>query len=329
MIRIASAGGVAFLLSTALTRAVLLHPNLSNRFIVPPATDRWHTMPTPSFGGVPMFIAFVFTLVVSDGLGDSVARSMLVGAGIVFAAGLADDLLDTSPSYKLIAQFAGALTLTLMAQGVHQLSLPHLVLAVLLIVLISNSVNLLDNMDGLAGSTTLVSLVIVLPLVASAGQDGLALVSAVTAASVFGFLLFNVSPAKVFMGDAGSLWLGLIVAGTVALADYGDRRLVPIVAMTILAIPLIDTGTVILSRLRHGLSIMRGGRDHLSHRLARLGLTDKQTVGVMTAAAAICGLTALGEPFLSTPIWLGAIVVLWVCLAGLVTASLRIPVYQE
>lgn len=276
-----------------------------------------------------MFIAFVFTLVVSDGLGDSVARSMLVGAGIVFAAGLADDLLDTSPSYKLIAQFAGALTLTLMAQGVHQLSLPHLVLTVLLIVLISNSVNLLDNMDGLAGSTTLVSLVIVLPLVASAGQDGLALVSAVTAASVFGFLLFNVSPAKVFMGDAGSLWLGLILAGTVALADYGDRRLVPIVAMTILAIPLIDTGTVILSRLRHGSSIMRGGRDHLSHRLARLGLTDKQTVGVMTAAAAICGLTALGEPFLSTPIWLGAIVVLWVCLAGLVTASLRIPVYQE
>jgi UDP-GlcNAc:undecaprenyl-phosphate GlcNAc-1-phosphate transferase len=131
------------------------------------------------------------------------------------------------------------------------------------------------------------------------------------------------------MGDAGSLWLGLFVGAFVVFGDYGGGSFSPLVSITVLAVPLLDTATVVFSRLRQGYPITRGGRDHLSHRLVRLGLSDKQAVRVLTGAAVLCGVVAVGEAFLPTSIWLILIGMVWVGLGALAARLLQVPVYQN
>ena len=275
-----------------------------------------------------MFLGVAVAMIATGGFGNQVVLALVLGTGVLLVVGLLDDLTDISPFTKLAGQMAGALTVIAVGAEVVQITVVVAIVAVAWIVLIANSVNLLDNMDGLAGSTSAASLMIMLPIVVATGQEGLALVTAAVIGAVVGFLMFNLNPAKVFMGDAGSLPLGLILAAVVAFADYGDRRFTPLVAITVLAVPLLDTATVVLSRLQHGFSIMHGGRDHLSHRLASLGLSDKQTVWTLAFAATICGLTAVGEVILPSSIWLVALGVLWAGLLILTAALLRIPVYQ-
>lgn len=327
--RIIVAGFLALLLCAGLIRIALSSPRIRDRAIADPVADRWHSSPTPSLGGVPMFIAFAVATLAFGGFDDPLARALLLGAATVFIVGFLDDLRNVSPRVKLGGQVAGALAVMLTANIDGSVSLASTGLIVLWIVLISNSVNLVDNMDGLAGSTTAASIIVILPVVIGSDQDGLSLASAAALGAVLGFLLFNSSPARVFMGDAGSLWLGLVVASIVALTDYGERRWAPLVAITILAVPLLDTATVIVSRLREGFSIMRGGRDHLSHRLVRRGLSDTQSVRVLTALAILSGLIAVAEPVFSTPAWFASVGVLWAGLIALATVLLRVPVYQE
>jgi UDP-GlcNAc:undecaprenyl-phosphate GlcNAc-1-phosphate transferase len=321
-------GVLAFLLSAGLIRIALTSPRIRDRAVADPVADRWHTAPTPSFGGVPMFIAFAAAALILGGLENPLPRAILAGATVVFVVGFLDDLKTVSPAAKLTGQIAGALAVIFTASGEFD-TLIGAAAVVLWIVLMSNSVNLLDNMDGLAGSTTTASIIVILPLMISADQDGLALTAGAALGAVMGFLLFNWSPARVFMGDAGSLWLGLVVASIVALTDYGERRFAPLIAVTILAVPLLDTATVVISRLRNGFSIMRGGSDHLSHRLVRQGLSDRLAVIVLTAVAAVSGVIAVAEPVLSTPTWLLTVGVLWAGLISLGIALLRVPVYQE
>jgi UDP-GlcNAc:undecaprenyl-phosphate GlcNAc-1-phosphate transferase len=320
---------LAAFVCAGLIRIALASPRIRNKAVANPVSDRWHITPTPSFGGVPMFVAFVATTLVLGGLNDAVTRALLLGAAAVFVVGFVDDLKGVSPSLKLAGQIAGALAVMLTVSSDRSESVVAVGVAVLWIVLISNSVNLVDNMDGLAAGTATASLIVILPVVVGADQEGLSLVTGAVLGAVLGFLLFNRSPARVFMGDAGSLWLGLVIASIVALADYGDRRSAPLVAVTIMAVPLLDTATVVISRLRNGFSIMRGGSDHLSHRLAKRGLSDSQSVGVLTALAAVSGLVAIAEPVLSTPGWFALVGVTWAGLIACASALLRVAVYQE
>ena len=322
-------GSLAFVVSAVLIRFVLLSPMVRERIVAAPVAHRWHETPTPSFAGIPMFIAVVAAVVVGGGLDEPIAVALLVGAGVLFLTGLIDDIADIKPLTKLAGQATGAVAAVAIAAPPLELTLFQALLTVGWIVLIANSVNLLDNMDGLAGGTSRASLLVVLPVVVTAGLDGLALVVVAVAGATAGFLVFNVNPAKVFMGDTGSLWLGLVLASTVAFTGLAELRMTPLVAVTILAVPLVDTASVIYARIKNGRSIMIGGRDHLSHRLVRLGLSEKKAVLVLNLAAAACGAIGVSTVLLPTFIWVLAVLTVWIGLVAVVSRLLRVPVYQE
>ena len=323
------AAGLAFVVSAVLIRFVLLSPSVRERIVAAPVAHRWHDTPTPSFAGIPMFIAVVVAVFVGGGLGEPVANALVVGAGVLFVTGLVDDIADIRPLTKLAGQTTGAVAAVAIAAPPLGLTLFQSLVTVAWIILIANSVNLLDNMDGLAGGTSLVSLLVILPVVIVAGLDSLAIVVVAVAGATAGFLLFNVNPAKVFMGDTGSLWLGLVLASTVAFTGLAELRMTPLVAATILAVPLVDTASVIYARTRSGRSIMTGGRDHLSHRLVRLGLSEKKAVLVLNLAALACGAIGVSTVLLPTFVWVLAVIAVWVGLVAAAGRLLRIPVYQE
>lgn len=276
-----------------------------------------------------MFVGVLAAVLVGGGLGEPIAVALMAGAAVLFLTGLIDDVYDISPSIKLAGQGAGALATVAIAGPSLGLSLFQAAAIAAWLVLIANSVNLLDNMDGLAGGTSLVSLIVILPIVVAAGLTGPTVVVAAVAGSVAGFLVFNRHPARVFMGDTGSLWLGLTVAGTVAFAGQGELAFAPLAAATVLAVPLVDTGTVIYARLKTGRSITIGGRDHLSHRLVRLGLSDRQAVLVLNVAAAVCGIIGVSAAFLPTLVWILTVAGAWTALMAAAGRLLRVPVYQE
>lgn len=321
--------GLAFVVSAALIRFVLLSPMVRDRIVAAPVGHRWHEKPTPSFGGVPMFIAVVAAVLAGGGLDEPVAVGLVVGAGVLFLTGLVDDISDIRPVTKLAGQSTAAVATVAIAAPSLGLTLVQSLVTACWIVLIANSVNLLDNMDGLAGGTSLASLLVVLPIVVAAGLSGLAIVVVAVAGATAGFLVFNTNPAKVFMGDTGSLWLGLVLAGTVAFTGQGQLTLAPLAAATILAVPLVDTASVIYARTKSGRSIMTGGRDHLSHRLVRLGLSEKKAVLVLDLAAVTCGAIGVSTVLLPTFIWVLAVITVWAALVAAVSRLLRIPVYQE
>lgn len=321
--------GLAFVVSAGLIRYVLLSPRIRDRIVAAPVVHRWHETPTPSYGGIPMFIGVLVAVLLGGGLGEPIAIALLAGAGVLFLTGLMDDVYDISPATKLAGQAVGALATVAIAGPSLDLSLFQMAVIAGWLVLLANSVNLLDNMDGLAGGTSLVSLIVILPIVVSAGLSGATLVVAAVAGSVAGFLVFNRHPARVFMGDTGSLWLGLTVAGTVAFAGSGELALAPLAAATVLAVPIVDTGTVIYARLRTGRSITTGGRDHLSHRLVRLGLSDRRAVLVLDVAAAVVGIIGVSSAFLPTFVWILTVAVAWTALMAAAGRLLRVPVYQE
>lgn len=320
---------LAFVVSAGLIRLVLLSPKVRNRIVAAPVVHRWHETPTPSYGGIPMFAAVVVAVIVGGGLGEPIAVALLVGAGMLFVTGLVDDVYDISPMTKLAGQVLGAVATVALATSSLELSLFAGAVIAAWLVLMANSVNLLDNMDGLAGGTSLVSLLVVLPIAVAAGLGGLTLVAVAVAGSVAGFLVFNKNPARLFMGDTGSLWLGLTVAATVAFAGQGELAFAPLAAATVLAVPLVDTGTVIYARLKTGRSITIGGRDHLSHRLVRLGLSDREAVLVLDLAAVVCGIVGVSAAFLPTFVWVLAVVGAWTALMAAAGRLLRVPVYQE
>lgn len=321
--------GLAFVVSAGLIRFVLLAPRIRDRIVAAPVVHRWHETPTPSYGGIPMFIGVLAAVVVGGGLGEPIAVALMVGAAVLFLTGLIDDVYDISPTIKLAGQGVGALATVAIAGPSLGLSLFQAAVIAAWLILMANSVNLLDNMDGLAGGTSLVSLIVILPIVVAAGLSGATVVTAAVAGSVAGFLVFNRHPARVFMGDTGSLWLGLTVAGIVALAGQGELVFAPLAAATVLAVPLVDTGTVIYARLKTGRSITTGGRDHLSHRLVRLGLSDREAVLVLDVAAAVCGIIGVSAAFLPTLVWILTVAGAWTVLMAAAGRLLRVPVYQE
>lgn len=280
--------------------------------VVAPREDRWHKRSTPLLGGAAIALGALVGLVVAPDL-----AVVFVGAGMAFALGLLDDVRHLAPTTKLVGQVLIASGLAL--AGVHVRIIEFVPLAFLItvfwIVIVMNALNLLDNMDGLsAGVSAIAALALGLTAL---GQSPLAAVlAAATAGSALGFLVHNFHPAKVFMGDAGSLLLGFMLAVVALLhtasgaASLGLAVLGP---LAVLALPLFDTTLVTTARGLAGMPIMQGGRDHSSHRLAALGLSDSETVLLLygvAGALAILGIIADQVATLIAPLFALAIVAL-------------------
>jgi UDP-GlcNAc:undecaprenyl-phosphate GlcNAc-1-phosphate transferase len=249
-------------------------------------------------GGVAMYAAFVVALPVAhsrtvfeEGL------VVLAGATLLLVTGIVDDRRGMSPRIKLLAQVMAALLLVL--GGVHIAifanNIFNIITTVVWVVGICNAMNLLDNMDGLSGGVAAIACAMFAILAVMNGQIWVSVVAAVLFGAILGFLWFNWNPASIFMGDAGSLMLGFLLAVlAIKLRFPGveqDRAFVA--PLLILAVPLVDTSLVTISRLRRGVSVSAGGRDHVSHRLLLIGLSVRQAVGLVYGAALLGGATAI------------------------------------
>ncbi|MDE3102012.1 MAG: hypothetical protein KGJ98_07210 [Chloroflexota bacterium] len=270
--------------------------------VVAPRTDRWHARPTPLLGGASMVLAALLASVVVLPFSTKIGVLVLCAAA-AFALGLLDDFRHLAPTTKLVGQTLIASMLVAGGTKVELISFAPVayLLSVLWVVGIMNAVNLMDNMDGLAAGICLIGALVL--AVSAWPMDGIAVTLAViTAAAAAGFLVHNFYPARVFMGDAGSQFLGFMLA-SIALAHTGRTAtsvgLAILAPLAALALPIFDTTLVTTARRLAGVPVSRGGRDHTSHRLAALGLSDRSAVLVLYAVAAGFGLLALSTEIIA------------------------------
>ncbi len=260
-----------------------------------PEDRKSHREPVPLLGGVALFVAVSLgLLVVSTEDSDGRFWGLLAAATLVTLTGLVDDYRGLPVLTKLLAQLAAAGILV--AAGLFvDLALPVWVdgiLTVLWIVGITNAFNLLDNMDGLAASVAAAAALGFLVLTTSQGGVAAPLAAAVLGATL-GFLIHNRYPARIFMGDAGSFLLGLLLAVLGLELQTGRGSSEPwaaaLVPVLVLAIPIFDTTLVTVSRGRRGHNpLTTPGRDHFSHRLARRGISISGVVLRVALAGVAC-----------------------------------------
>jgi UDP-GlcNAc:undecaprenyl-phosphate/decaprenyl-phosphate GlcNAc-1-phosphate transferase len=262
--------------------------------VSPPRPDRWGSRPTPLLGGVAVIVAILIPTLL---LAPPSNLLLLVVAGTVgaFALGVVDDVRGLRPTSKLVGQIVIGSALAVGGVRVELITFaPVAFVATLLwVVLIMNAVNLSDNMDGLAAGIVAIGS-FVLILMSLGGLSWSAILAASTAGACIGFLAHNVAPARVYMGDAGSLPLGFILAAlTLVLSNQAASNvgLAILAPLLVLGLPIFDTALVTIVRRLEGRPVSRGGRDHTSHRLAMLGLSERWTVAVLYLVAG--GMAAL------------------------------------
>ncbi len=263
-----------------------------------PDARRVHLMPVPLMGGIAIYVGFIAALLLFGGTWVvSQAISILVGATIVSFLGVWDDRWGVRPLLKLAGQTVAAVIVIL--SGVQVAFLPHpaLNLAVTLLWMlgITNALNLLDNMDGLSGGVGAVAAGFFLVLAAWNGQYLVASLAAALMGVCIGFLVYNFNPATIFMGDAGSLFLGFVLAVVgIKLRFPGRPDLITwMIPVIVLGLPIFDTTLVVFSRLRRGINpLTNPGKDHVSHRLVMLGMSQRQAV--MLLYTVCCALGVVG-----------------------------------
>jgi UDP-GlcNAc:undecaprenyl-phosphate GlcNAc-1-phosphate transferase len=265
--------------------------------VAKPRDDRWHKTPTPMLGGAAIYFAFLASFVVFAPKGSN-AYAILLGGSLLFVVGFIDDVITIKPYAKLVAQLVAASIVV--SFGMH---LPWVeyqwindVLTIFWLVGITNAINLLDNMDGLAGGISVISCAFLTVTFLLNGQSVEAVFPAILGSAVLGFLFFNFNPASIFMGDSGSMFLGFVLSATALLADTGRFRSLTSVLLTpvlILMIPIFDTCIVTITRRLSGRPISQGGRDHTSHRLVALGVSERRAVVMLYSFAAVSGTLAL------------------------------------
>lgn len=263
-------------------------------FVAKPKADRWHTRPTAMLGGTAIFAATVLMYLLL--VPHTYESIVVIGASsILFVVGLVDDLLHIKPYQKLIGQMIGA-SLVVGAGLKMPLTGYELIdiwITVFWIIGITNAINLLDNMDGLAaGISAIAAISLGLSFAVSGQTSELALV-AIFVGSLIGFLVLNFNPASIFMGDCGSMFVGFLLSTLVLLNQTGGRSrgIVPILAVPVLIlfVPIFDTTFVTVLRKLWGRKASQGGRDHTSHRLVALGLSERTAVIMLYAFAIVAG----------------------------------------
>jgi UDP-GlcNAc:undecaprenyl-phosphate GlcNAc-1-phosphate transferase len=282
-------GGTPLVRRIALRLGVIDQPN----------ARKIHVNPIPLLGGVAIYGAFIAALLLFGsryGLNELV--SILVGASLMSFLGMWDDRRSLSPLLKLAGQFVAASILVL--SGVYVGTFPwealNIALTLIWVVVVTNAMNLLDNMDGLSGGVGAVAAVYFLLLAAMNNQYLVGALSAALVGACLGFLVYNFNPASIFMGDAGSLFLGFILAAVAIKLRFpeGVQIVTWMVPVLILGLPLFDTALVIVSRLRRGYNpLTTPGKDHVSHRLVALGYTRREAVLICYLICAGLGVIAL------------------------------------
>ncbi len=265
--------------------------------VAAPRKDRWHQRPTALMGGIAIYISFIIGCVI---FAPSLHRAqpILIAATLLFVTGVIDDRVQLKPYIKLAMQIIAAAITVYGGLDLHWTGYDTLnnLITIFWLVGITNAVNLLDNMDGLAGGISLISCIFLAITFGLNGQTAEMMIPLVLAGAVAGFLVFNFNPATIFMGDCGSMFLGFTLGGTALLSDAGRMRNLLGVMLTpvlILIIPIFDTVVVTIARKLNGRPVSQGGRDHTSHRLVALGMSERRAVLMLYGFAALTGTLAL------------------------------------
>src|SRR5687767_12602214 len=263
-----------------------------------PKIDRWHKKPTAMMGGIAIWLTVVicyFAFIPRTVYGAEI----LLASTFLFLVGLVDDVIHIKPYQKLIGQVLGSAFVVY-----YGLSLPwtgsvllNMALAIFWLIGITNAINLLDNMDGLASGIAIIAAGFLALSFVNTGQFTEALIMMLFAGALLGFLIYNSNPASIFMGDCGSMFVGFFLASSALINVSGgrSRSLLPVLAVPILVlfIPIFDTTFVTVIRKLSGRAASQGGRDHTSHRLVALGMSERHAVWMLYGFAALSGVLAI------------------------------------
>jgi len=325
--KIACAGALAFLVVTLLI-PVCRRFALARGITDGPAQGKFHRAPTPYLGGVAIAVAALGSAIVLPGWPRS-SLLILVAACLMSVAGLVDDIRGLGATTRLAIEIPAAVVAVLAGARSDLFGYGFdFAISVVFLVVLTNAFNLLDNMDGAAGA---IGTTIAIGLAVAALIEGQVLVgglAVVVAATCLGFLAYNWYPAAIFMGDAGSLFLGFLLAVIALMLRTEVTHPASALALVLLVGPaLFDTTLVVISRVRSRRPIYIGGTDHTSHRLVLLGLTSVGATATLIVATALCSglgvLVAVG----SVPAVVIAPIVAIAAAVGLVL-MLRVGVYK-
>jgi UDP-GlcNAc:undecaprenyl-phosphate GlcNAc-1-phosphate transferase len=287
-----------------------------------PREDRWHRESVPLLGGVAIMLAVV-TVAATSGTGFGRFAPLLVLSVAMGIVGLIDDFKTLRPHVKLAAQIVAAAVLIQFGTLLRltPFAVVNLLLTLFWIVAITNAFNLLDNMDGLAAGVAALTAVFRLSVFLMDGDREGVWMMAVLLGAACGFLVRNYPPAKIFMGDAGSLFLGFFLGGVSLVSDEAyTRGVVAVLVFPVLLVlvPILDTAFVTVTRLFSGRPVAQGGRDHTSHRLVALGISERKALGLLIGISAVSGVLAIlsYQQGFRYSIILLALLVIWLSLLG-------------
>lgn len=274
---------------------------------VPKDDRRMHSTPIPRLGGLAIFIAFILSVLIFADI-DRQLQGILLGAVIIVVLGVVDDIVPLPALFKLIVQIIAAAVAVYHGCVIQYLTNPNIFsdanyldlgiwavpISVLWIVAITNSVNLIDGLDGLAVGVSAISSSTMLVISLLVAEPNISIIMAALVGGCLGFIPYNMNPAKIFVGDTGATFLGYILATVSIIGLFKFYAIVSFaVPFLILGVPIFDTAFAFLRRLFTGKNPMKADRGHVHHRLIDMGFNQKQSVAILYLITAILGLSAV------------------------------------
>lgn len=272
-----------------------------------PGERRIHKKTIPRLGGLAIFYGFVIAALCFCPVDRSV-QGMIFGSLIIVMVGIIDDAKQLSAKVKLPFQILAALVLCLYDVRIDVLTVPSFIsetgvlslgwlsypVTVLWVVGITNAVNLIDGMDGLAAGVSSIASMSLFCIALIVGEYNTAVITAALAGACFGFLPYNFNPAKIFMGDTGATFLGFILASVSIIGLFKSYAVISfVVPFLVLGLPIFDTGFTIIRRIIRKKPIMAPDREHLHHRLLDMGFSQKQAVSILYLISSVLGISAI------------------------------------
>ena len=298
---------VAIAISFFTTPIVKMFANKVGAIDVPNEARRVHDHPIPRLGGLAIFIAFIISVVLFADITRQI-QGILLGAVVVVVLGVIDDIVSLPAWLKFIVQVFAALIAVYHGVVIEIVSNPNLFsnveflkfgvmaipITVIWIVAITNSVNLIDGLDGLAVGVSTIASVTMLVISLVLYDGNMAVIMAALTGACIGFMPYNLNPAKIFMGDTGALLLGFVLSTASIIGLYKFYAIISFaVPFLVLGLPLFDTVFAFCRRILSGQNPMKPDRGHFHHRLIDMGLSQKQAVAVLYAISAVLGLAAV------------------------------------
>lgn len=298
---------VALAISFVTTPAVKLFAQKVGAIDVPNEERRVHDHPIPRLGGLAIFIAFLLSVVLFVDV-DRQVQGILLGAVVVVIVGVIDDIMPLPALLKLVVQIAAALIAVFHGVVIEIISNPNIFspseylvlgamsipITVIWIVAITNSVNLIDGLDGLAVGVSAIASVTMLVIAIVFAEKNVAVMLAALTGACIGFMPYNLNPAKIFMGDTGALLLGFVLSTVSIIGLFKFYAIISFaVPFLALGLPIFDTAFAFCRRLFTGKNPMAPDRGHFHHRLIDMGLSQKQAVAILYSVSAILGLAAV------------------------------------